>query len=167
MLLLTFTAGPNRYAIDVTWVIELVPRVALRSVPLAPRYLSGLLDYRGSVIPIIDLGLLLGSEACRDWLNTRIILVSETRGKTSVNSQPEAPDPTAGVPSTRQGTLAVASMMGVMANEVSELAYVQPGDLHPAPVQLREAPFLSDVVKTEHGIVQMIDVTKLKTAVQI
>ena len=62
MLLLTFKAGANRYAIDVARVIELVPRVELRTIPHAPPFLAGLLGYRGKVIPVIDLGLLLNSE---------------------------------------------------------------------------------------------------------
>ena len=80
MLLLTFTAGANRYAIDVARVVELVPRVELRSIPHAPPFLAGLLGYRGKVVPVIDLGLLLGSAPCRDCLSTRIILVNDAPG---------------------------------------------------------------------------------------
>ena len=78
MLLLTFTAGANRYAVDVARVVELVPRVELRSVPHAPPFLAGLLGYRGKVVPVIDLGLLLGALPCRiasapasSWSTTR------------------------------------------------------------------------------------------------
>ena len=80
MLLLTLKAGANRYAIDVARVIELVPKVELRSIPHAPSFLAGLLGYRGKVIPVIDLGLLLGSVPCRDCLSTRIILVNDAPG---------------------------------------------------------------------------------------
>src|ERR1700730_14010062 len=78
MLLLTFTAGMNRYAVDVTRVVELVPRVELRLIPHAPAFLAGLLSYRGKVVPVIDLGLLLNVAPCRDCLSTRIILVNDT-----------------------------------------------------------------------------------------
>ena len=61
MLLLSLKAGANRYAIDVMRVIELVPRVELRTIPHAPPFLAGLLGYRGKVIPVLDLGLLLDS----------------------------------------------------------------------------------------------------------
>src|SRR5580698_4666195 len=77
MLLLTLKAGANHYAIDVARVIELVPRVELRTIPHAPPFLAGLLGYRGKVIPVIDLGLLLDSEPSRDCLSTRIILVND------------------------------------------------------------------------------------------
>ena len=90
MLLLTFKAGANRYAIDVARVIELVPRVELRTIPHAPSFLAGLLGYRGKVIPVIDLGLLLNSAPCRDCLSTRIILVNDAPG--DHNSGTDAPD---------------------------------------------------------------------------
>ena len=80
MLLLTFTAGTNRYAIDVTRVVEVVPRVELRKIPHAPAFLAGLLGYRGEVVPVIDLGLLLDAAPCRDCLSTRIILVNDSPG---------------------------------------------------------------------------------------
>ena len=79
MLILTFTAGGNRYAVEAARVIELVPRVELRCMPHAPAFLAGLLDYRGTVVPVVDLGLLLGSSPCQDRLSTRIILVNDTR----------------------------------------------------------------------------------------
>ena len=77
MLLLTFTAGAHRYAVDVARVVELVPRVELRDVPHAPASLAGLLGYRGQVVPVIDLGVLLGAAPCQDRLSTRIILVND------------------------------------------------------------------------------------------
>src|SRR4051812_23556435 len=80
MLLLTFTAGANRFAVDVARVVELVPKVELRPIPHAPAFLAGLLGYRGRVVPVIDLGLLLGASACPDRLSTRIILVNDAPG---------------------------------------------------------------------------------------
>ena len=52
MLLLTFSAGVNRYAVEVSRVVELVPRVELRPVPYAPAFLAGLLGYRGESSPL-------------------------------------------------------------------------------------------------------------------
>ncbi len=81
MLLLTFTVAGEPYALDVASVVELVPRVPLRAVPHAPAYLVGLLEYRGEVVPVIDLGLLLASTPSGERLSTRIILVAAAQGK--------------------------------------------------------------------------------------
>ena len=59
MLLLTFTAGANRYAIDVDAGRRARAQGRASSIPHAPAFLAGLLGYRGNVVPVIDLGLLL------------------------------------------------------------------------------------------------------------
>ena len=51
MLILTFNAGMNRYAIDSTRVVELVPKVDLRSIPHAPPFLAGLLAIAARSFP--------------------------------------------------------------------------------------------------------------------
>ncbi len=91
MLLLTFTAAGEHYALDVAGVIELVPRVELRAIPHAPAFLAGLLGYRGEVVPVIDLGLLLGSSPCPDRLSTRIILVNSAPGGQNRGDETRAP----------------------------------------------------------------------------
>ena len=98
MLLLTFTAGANRYAVDVARVVELVPRVDLRSIPHAPAFLAGLLGYRGKMVLVIELGLLLDVGPCRDCLSTRIILVDDSPGDHNYRAQDQdgSPDETAG-----------------------------------------------------------------------
>jgi chemotaxis-related protein WspB len=74
MLILRFQAANHAYAVDCRRVVEVVPHVVLRAVPHAPPYLAGLLTYRGRVVPVLDLGRLLGGEACPDRLSTRIIV---------------------------------------------------------------------------------------------
>ncbi len=76
MLMLLFYVGDDLYAIDSSQVIEIIPRVMLRRVPHTPDYLAGLLNYRGEIIPVIDLGHLLQGSPCHSCLSTRIIIVN-------------------------------------------------------------------------------------------
>ena len=160
MLLLTFTAGPNRYAIDVARVVELVPKVALRSIPHAPAFLAGLLGYRGKVVPVIDLGLLLDAAPCRDRLSTRIILVNGAPGDQNRGKQDRDESVQDGgqrLPDReREPTL-----LGLVAEEVSDLTYVRSEQLCPAPVRLPQAPYLDAIVQTDQGILQLIAVEKI------
>ena len=79
MLVLTFRVAGVPFAIAVGRVVEVVPRVPLRAVPHAPAHLAGLLRYRGGVVPVVDLGLLMGGPACGDRLDTRIVLADAGR----------------------------------------------------------------------------------------
>jgi chemotaxis-related protein WspB len=65
----------ERYALAATRIVEIIPRVALRRVALAPVEVAGLFTYRGSVVPVVDLCLLLAGEACADRLSSRIVVV--------------------------------------------------------------------------------------------
>ncbi len=159
MLLLTLKAGANRYAIDVTRVIELVPNVELRRIPHAPPFLAGLLSYRGKVIPVLDLGLLLDSAACRDYLSTRIILVND--GPRDHNS---GKDVTARPSESHPGSASDSSILGLIGEGVSDLTSVQQEQIMSAPVQLARAPFLDGIVQTEEGIVQLIAVERIREA---
>src|SRR5437868_11271606 len=78
MLALTFQVGPDRVAVDVRRVREVVPRVRLSPVSGAPDWLAGAFVYRGRVIPVIDLHRLAGAGECPPHLSSRIILVPHT-----------------------------------------------------------------------------------------
>jgi chemotaxis-related protein WspB len=163
MLLLTFKAGTNRYAIDVVRVIELVPNVELTAIPHAPSFLVGLLGFRGKVVPVIDLGLLLNSVPCRDCLSTRIILVNDASG--DHNSATDSPALVGtGHPNSRKAPARDARLLGLIGEQVSDLTYVQPDQLAPAPVQLRQMSFLDAIVQTEEGIIQLIAVERIREA---
>jgi chemotaxis-related protein WspB len=164
MLLLILTAGPNRYAIDTAQVVELVPRVALRLVPHAPIFLAGLLEYRGKTVPVIDLGLLLGVDACRDHLSTRIILVKgipggENCGRSSFN---ESAHDGGQRPRHREQT---PELLGLVGEQASDLTYTKPEQLIPAAVRLARTPYLDAIVQTDHGTLQLLKVDKLWDAV--
>ena len=75
MLLLTFQAAGQLYAVDAARIVEVVPRVNLRPLPHAQAFLAGVFEYRGDVVPVVDLGVLLGAGPAPDRLSTRIILV--------------------------------------------------------------------------------------------
>jgi len=163
MLLLTFTVGPNRYAIDVARIVELVPRVELRSVPHAPAFLAGLLGYRGNVVPVIDLCLLLDVAPCRDCLSTRIILVRDAPDDHN-QSRSDRGDASEDIKRSGPDQARRSSLLGLVAEHVSDLTYAQPEQVVPAPVSLPQVPYLSAVVQTDQGMVQLIAVEKVRDA---
>lgn len=161
MLLLTLKAGTNRYAINVARVIELVPRVELTAIPHAPAFLAGLLGYRGKVIPVIDLGLLFDSVPCRDCLSTRIVLVNDAPG--GHNSGMEAPDRRSeGHAHSLSDSARGVRLLGLIGEQISDITYVQPAQVAPAPVQLPQMVFLDAIVQTEEGIIQLIAVERIR-----
>lgn len=132
MLLLKFEIGAAAYALDSACIEEVVPWVQLRPVPHAPAFLPGVFHYRGKVIPVIDVGLLLGQEAALDRLSTRIIVVRTTRNG--------------------------RRLLGLLAGRVSDLVRVESAQLQPPAVQLTGAPYLGPVAQTPEGLMQLLNV---------
>jgi chemotaxis-related protein WspB len=161
MLLLTFTAGANRYAIDVARVVELVPRVELRVVPHAPTYLAGLLGYRGQVVPVIDLGVLVGAAPCQDRLSTRIILVNDAPGDHNCREDDRA-DPAGEPGQPRPGPDRHGSLLGLIAEQVIDLTPARPEQVVPAPVHVPQAPYLHAIAQFDQGFVPLIAVEKIR-----
>jgi len=57
---LTFTLGNEDYAVDILNVQEIKSWVKVTQIPNTPNYLRGVLNLRGTIIPIVDLRLKLG-----------------------------------------------------------------------------------------------------------
>jgi purine-binding chemotaxis protein CheW len=72
---LTFFVGAEEYAIDVLRVREVVDGVAITRVPAAPRDVRGVANLRGSVVPVLDLGLRFGGGALVPTARTCVVVV--------------------------------------------------------------------------------------------
>ena len=153
MLLLTFTAAGEPYALDAAGIVELVPHVGLRAIPHAPTHLAGLLFYRGGVVPVIDLGLLLGSSPCADRLSTRIILVKSPAGGQNRGDG-------------SAGAYREPRLLGLIAERVIDLVEIEPDRIAPAPVQLARAPYLGAIARTDRGFVPLIEVAGLSPVLE-
>jgi purine-binding chemotaxis protein CheW len=64
--LLAFAAGNERYAIDVTYVYRRERCARITPLPGAARQFTGIVNVHGQLVPLLDLGVLLGTPACID-----------------------------------------------------------------------------------------------------
>ncbi len=78
MLFILFRLGKERYALEASHVVEVIPRLPLRPQPGTPDFVAGLFNFRGKVVPVLDLGTLTLGVPCPAQLSTRIILVDYT-----------------------------------------------------------------------------------------
>jgi len=75
MLLLVFYLGDEKYLIKHDSIREISPMVVLKKMPHMPDYFAGFFNYRGQVVPVIDLCQFIQGYPCRMQLSTRIMLV--------------------------------------------------------------------------------------------
>jgi purine-binding chemotaxis protein CheW len=72
---LAFTLGGNVFAFNAGIVREVIPAVPVSPLPHASGYVSGSVNLRGRLIPVIDLRLRLGMEKARRTPKTCIIVL--------------------------------------------------------------------------------------------
>ncbi|MEM6729718.1 MAG: chemotaxis protein CheW [Pseudomonadota bacterium] len=73
--LLTFTLGGQDYAIDIMLVREIKNWSKPTPLPQTPDYVRGVINLRGTVLPILDLSLRLGVESAAQGSRTVYIVV--------------------------------------------------------------------------------------------
>jgi purine-binding chemotaxis protein CheW len=78
--LVCFEAGGRSYALEVGQVREIVRSAVVTPLPKAPALIEGVIDLRGSVLPVIDLGRALGDDAVGDEAPHARIAVLEADG---------------------------------------------------------------------------------------
>ena len=143
MLYLLFHAKNESYAVDAREIIEIVPRVKLRSLPKAPEYVAGLLNYRGESVPVLDLCVLLHGNRCAAVFGSRMILMK----------YPDA-----------SGAMRV---LGLLAEQVTETLQCKAEEFRPSPLAQSSAPYLREVITYHDHWVQRVDIhALLSTEVQ-
>ena len=134
MLLLLFEVGANRFGIEASEIVEVIPLVSLKKVPHAPGCVSGVFNYRGQVVPVIDVNALLGERPARLLLSTRIILVRPSEAGCKER------------------------LLGLLAERVTETLSCRKEELQPPGITLEGAQYLGEILPHPGGLVQRVTV---------
>jgi len=137
VLTVLFHLGNSRYAIPVSDVVEVTPRVELETIARTPDYVAGLFNYRGRHVPVIDLCRALQHRPCADSYTSRIILV--TFPLSSGDSR----------------------VLGLLAERVTETVSIDADAFAATGLNMSEAPYLGQAAHTEQGLVQQVNVADL------
>jgi chemotaxis-related protein WspB len=137
MLFLIFELGKDRYALDVRQIAEVLPLLGVKQIPKAPKAMTGLFNYRGSPVPVIDLSQLTLGRPSAQRLSTRIVLV-------------HYPDETG-----------QTHLLGLIAEKATQTARHEQSAFVSSGVTNTGAPYLGPVVTDARGLLQWIDVRTL------
>jgi chemotaxis-related protein WspB len=132
MLFLLFQLGKERYALQASRVVEVVPLLELRQLPQAPKGVAGIFNYHGQPIPAVDLCALTLGQPARERFSTRIIIVNY-------------PDD--------HGT---NHLLGLIAEHATEMLRKDVKDFQDSGVKLSEAPYLGPILMDDKSPVQWI-----------
>ena len=72
---LTFRLGDEMFAINVSQVREILDITSITRVPSAPEFMRGVINVRGSVVPVIDLRLKFEMSKTETTVDSRIVVM--------------------------------------------------------------------------------------------
>ncbi|NJM14395.1 MAG: chemotaxis protein CheW [Bacteroidales bacterium] len=72
---LSFKLGEETFAANVSKVLNILEMTKITKVPQAPDYMKGVINLRGSVLPLIDTRVKFGMEATEFTTNTCILVL--------------------------------------------------------------------------------------------
>lgn len=80
---LTFMLGTETLALDILAIKEIIEYGEITSVPMMPPFIRGVINLRGSVVPVIDLSVRFGHNAHEVTRRTCIVIMEVHSAETS------------------------------------------------------------------------------------
>lgn len=132
---LAFSSGGETFAIDIRSVREVIQYGGLTEVPLMPPFIRGVINLRGSVVPVIDLAIRLGRTQAEVQRRTCVVIL-------------EVPH--------EEGT----AVLGILVDNVNEVLEIASGEIDPAPSFGHDirAEFICGVGKVNGRFIILLDV---------
>jgi len=138
---LSFKLDEEEFALDISKVREVLDYAKITRVPQSPEFMCGVINLRGSVVPVMDLNRKFGIRNTEKTVNTRIII-----GEVSIEGE--------------------GTVMGVLADSVNEVMELEPENIEKSPsIGIRmNTDYLMGVGKSEDEFVLILDIDKVFSA---
>jgi purine-binding chemotaxis protein CheW len=136
---MTFKLAEEVYGLEILKVREIIGLMDITRVPRCAEFIRGVINLRGKVIPVADLRLKFGMEACQATEQTVIIVV--------------------------QCAVAGRNLtMGLLVDQVLEVLQIEAGQIEPPPSlgeAAVEAQFILGIGKAGERVVFLLDIAKV------
>jgi purine-binding chemotaxis protein CheW len=141
---LTFVLGTENFAVDVRNVREVLDFTSATRVPRMPGFMRGVINLRGSVVPVIDMRLKFGMEKAEDGVDTCVIVMEiGLDGETTV--------------------------VGALADAVKEVFNLEAGQIEPPPRigTSLNTDFIRGMGKHDEEFIIILDIDRVFSAEEL
>lgn len=143
---LTFMLGGEMFSIDILCIKEIIWYATLTEVPMMPACIRGVINLRGSVVPVMDLSSRFGKPSTEVTKSTCIVIIE--------------------VPTSTQGE---RQSMGVVVDSVQAVLEIPSSDIEPAPTfgtKIRH-DFIEGIGKVNGKFVILLNVARVSSMQEI
>ena len=141
---LTFTLDDEVFAVNIAKVHEVLDFTKITKVPKTPDYLRGVINLRGSVVPVADMRLKFGLPKTEKTVNTCIVIMELSLDGDN-------------------------TVLGALVDSVQEVLDLEPGQIEPAPrIGTRLKPeFIKGMGKRDDQFIIILDIDKVFSAEEL
>jgi chemotaxis-related protein WspB len=143
-LFLRFDIAGDRYVLAASRIVRMLPWMPLKGLPAAPDWVSGILLYGDTPVPVIDISALATGRRSAARASTRIAVV-EYRAATSVPVAPIAP----------------ARLLGLLLEHATQTVHYDDSEFVPCGLDNPDARYLGPVRADDQGLIQQVGVDDL------
>jgi purine-binding chemotaxis protein CheW len=135
---LTFKFDDEVFALDISKIREVLDFTSITRVPRTPEFMRGVINLRGSVVPVVDLRLKFGMSKTEKTVNTCIIITEVTVDNAT-------------------------TVVGALADSVQEVLDLRPDHIEPAPkIGTRlNTEFIKGMGKRDNNFIIILDIDKV------
>lgn len=141
MQYLTFKLDEEVFALEISQVREVLDYTTVTKVPQTPEFMLGVINLRGSVVPVVDMRLKFGMTRTETTVNTCIIIVEiELDGE--------------------------ATVLGALVDSVQEVLELDPDQIEPPPrmgTRLKSG-FIKGMGKRDNAFIIILNIDKVFTS---
>jgi purine-binding chemotaxis protein CheW len=136
--ILSFKVGKELFAAEVEKVLSILDLVNITRVPQSPEYMLGIINLRGSVLPVIDSRVRFGIQTSDNTRNTCIIVMEVQFDKETIN-------------------------IGVLVDDVREVIEINTSGimLPPSLGSKYKADFIKGIISHSGDFIMLLDIDKL------
>ncbi len=141
---LTFHLAKEVFAIDISKIKEVLEFSSVTKIPRTPDFMCGVINLRGSVVPVVDLRLKFGLAKSAKTVNTCIIIIDVTQEEST-------------------------TVIGAMADSVQEVVELSPEQIEAPPkigTGLR-TDFIRGMGKKNDHFIILLDTDKAFSATEL
>jgi purine-binding chemotaxis protein CheW len=141
---LTFKLGHEVFAVDVAQVREILDFTTVTKVPQTPDFMRGVINLRGSVVPVVDMRLKFAMSKTEKSVNTCIVVVEVVMDNETL-------------------------VIGALADSVQEVIELEPGQIEPPPKigSRLKVEFLKGMGKRDEQFIMILDIDRVFSAADI
>lgn len=129
---LTFSSNGLNIGVSTNYVIEIITNHMITMLPLVPDYVTGIINLRGQIIPIIDIRLRMGNPSIDNTSSTCIIVLN-------INSV----------------------QIGIIVDAVQQVMDIDQSQISPVPVENQQKLINGMVSSSDRSVILFLDCEQL------